>query len=151
MPTTRRARVPSPASTASGACVSRRSRGNALTRGAATTAHREHPLHALTIAHQHGVVDVELLEQQAREAATVGIHRHTVVDPMLLAEALEQPAVVEKLEVPRHPRLALAEDLGELGNREFTTRQDGEQSQTRRLGDGPQTGQQGVEGLGHGL
>jgi len=54
---------------------------------------------------------------------------------VLLAEALEQPAVVQQLQVAGDTRLALAENLGEFRYREFATRQDGEQSQARRFRD----------------
>jgi hypothetical protein len=54
---------------------------------------------------------------------------------VLFAKPLEQSTVVEQLQVARHPWLALAEDLGEFGDRELAARKHGEQTQTRRLCD----------------
>ena len=118
----------------------RRPRGNALAGRAAATTNRKHSLHSLPVACEHRVVGIELLEQQARQAPAVRVERHAVIDPVLLAEAFEQPAVVQQLQVPGDTRLALADNLGELGDRELATGQDREQAQARRLRDRPQTG-----------
>jgi hypothetical protein len=49
--------------------------------------------------------------------------------------------------MPAHARLALAEDLGELGDVELAVRQDEEQPQPGFFADRPQTGQQLLHGI----
>ena len=161
MPTARRARDPSPASTSSGRDAKveqgvlallaefgrnqrhevvrfgRTSVGSA--RHAAAGPDFEHAPHALEIAGERRVAGVELLEQQPDQPASLRLTRDAVVHPVLLAEPLEQAAVVEQLEVARDPRLALAEDLRQLRDRELAAGQHGQQPQPRRLRDRPKT------------
>ena len=170
MPTTRRARRASPPSSSSGRArsraaswprspelgrdqrqqlVRRRRPRRGIAPGATAGTLVEHALQALLVTREHRIVRVEQGEQLAGELAAVRVAGHPVVDPVLLAETLEQAAIVEQLEVAGDARLALAEDRRQLGHRELSPRKDGEQSQARGLRDRAQTRQQGVEGDGH--
>jgi hypothetical protein len=51
--------------------------------------------------------------------------------------------------MPAYPRLALAQNLGQLADIEFAMRQDKKQPEPRRLGDGPHSGKKFVHWLVH--
>ena len=57
-----------------------------------------------------------------------------VVDPVLLAETIQQPGIAEQLEMPRDARLALPDHLADLTDRQLGARQQREQPQPRGLG-----------------
>ena len=169
MPTTRRARWPMAPSTAAGAepkyssaawpgspsSPASSSRNSSCARSGATasSARRIAALRALLEQHRdsrhvgddHRVVRIKAREQSAGQATGLRLGWHTVVDPVLLAEPLQQAAIVEQLQVSRHARLALAEHLGQLGHGELAVREDGEQPQPGRLGYGAEVGQEAIE------
>ena len=56
--------------------------------------------------------------------------------PRALAEALDQPGFGEKPQMARNPRLRLAQDRGEVGDRQVGFAQERENAQPRGLGGG---------------
>ena len=60
--------------------------------------------------------------------------RRAVVDPVLLAETIEQPDIAQELEMPRDARLALTDHLADLADRQLGAREQRKQAQPRRLG-----------------
>jgi hypothetical protein len=79
------------------------------------------------------------------------IRRNAVVDPVLLAETLEQTGIAQQFQVARYARLALTEDLGELADRELTAGEHGEQTQARGFRGAAQALDQLCRGISHGL
>ena len=60
--------------------------------------------------------------------------RESVKRPGSLTKAVKQARFAKHLEMTRHARLTLTEDLGQFGHRELRARTEGKQPQTRRLG-----------------
>src|SRR6185437_947086 len=61
-----------------------------------------------------------------------------IIDPSPLAKPVEQPGVAKQLQVARNPRLALAENVRELGHGQFALGAQQQQPQPGRFGDGAQ-------------
>ena len=61
--------------------------------------------------------------------------------PGALAVPLHQPSLHQQLEMARDARLRLAQDIGQIGNRELAGGQECEDAQTRLLGRCPQDGE----------
>ena len=51
-----------------------------------------------------------------RQIGGAAARRQPIMDPGPLAEPVEQPGIAQQLQMARNPRLALAEDVGELGH-----------------------------------
>jgi hypothetical protein len=94
----------------------------------------EHCGDTLPICRHHRVGGIEHGQQLTGKPATRRIGWHPVIDPVLLAKTLEQSAIAEELEVARHARLTLTEDLRQLGHRELAERQHGKHAQAGGLG-----------------
>ncbi len=109
----------------------------------------EHRLDTLAVGPQHRIVKVDLRQQARHEIPAGTFHRRPVVHPVLLAEFLQQADVAKQLEMPRHARLALAEDLRQLGDRKLTLGEDGEQAQSGGFGHGAELVQEGVKVFAH--
>ena len=110
-----------------------RDSGRQLIRRAAR-ALANHLLHALAIPSQQIVVVVDHRQQLLDGAALGAGRRRAVVDPVLLAQAIEQPDIAQELEMPRDARLALADHLADLTDGQLGARKQREQPQPRRLG-----------------
>ena len=104
---------------------------------------------ALRITRQHRIRRIEPCNDFTSEARAPPFRRHSVIDPVLLAEFLEQADVAQQLQVARNARLALADDTRQLGHREFSAGEDGEQPQARGLRDGAEVGKDDIEGIFH--
>ena len=98
---------------------------------------------SLHVGGDHGVMITQQLDEGASD---VGVGE-AVKDPAALGNAIEQSGVTEQAEVPRHTRLALAEDLGDFGHSQLAPRQDPKQpqpswfsSRTQRLEQGAVAG-----------
>lgn len=95
---------------------------------------------SLHVGGDHGV----MITQQLHEGAgDMGVGE-TVEDPAALGNAIEQSGVTEQAEVPRHTRLALAEDLGDFCHSQLTPRQDPKQPQPSWLGGRTQRFEEGA-------
>src|SRR5262249_53202997 len=66
--------------------------------------------------------------------------RQAIEDPGALTEAVEQPGLAKELQVPRHARLALPQNIGELADGQLAARAKEQEPQSRWLGRRPQTG-----------
>jgi hypothetical protein len=66
------------------------------------------------------ITPVELPEKTAGESHGVGVGRQAIVNPLTLWQPLEKSGLTQDLEVPRHPRLALLQRLGEIRNAQRT-------------------------------
>ncbi len=73
----------------------------------------------LQIESDHGIILAACGDELAGECAGQAGLAETIKDPASLAEAVEQPGLAQELQVARHPRLALPEDLGQLADREL--------------------------------
>ena len=85
---------------------------------------------SLHVGGDHGVM---LTQQLYQGAGDMGVGE-AVEDPTALGNAIEQSCVTEQAQVPRHSRLALAEDLGDFSHGQLAPRQDPKQPQPSRLG-----------------
>ncbi len=74
---------------------------------------------ALAIEGERGVGLRHQFDQEPRQLACPRPPGRAIEHPGALAEAVEQPGIAEQLQVPRHARLALPEDVGKLADREF--------------------------------
>ena len=99
-------------------------------------------LEALQIAQHRRVVVRQGVDQglcQGRRRAMVG---QAEIDPAALAVAVQQAGLGQQLQVARQPRLALAEDLDQVGDRQVGMGTEHQQTQARRLGSGLHGGQE---------
>ena len=93
-----------------------------------------HLLHALAITPQQIVVVPDHGEQLLDGGALFTRRGRAVIDPVLFAQAIQQPDVAQELEMTRDPRLALPDDLADLAHRQLGPGEEREQAQPRRLG-----------------
>ena len=70
-------------------------------------------------------------DQRAREVGAAAVLGEAEEGPGALAEALDQPGLGQQLEVARDARLRLAQDLGEVGDRQFGLGQQRQDAQAR--------------------
>ena len=103
-----------------------------------------HPGQALQIEGQILVILGQHGDQVPGDLGPGPFLDQTVVDAAALAEAVQQAGLGEKLEVARHPGLALAEDLHHLADGQLATGAEREQTQARRFRHRPQSRQQGL-------
>jgi len=121
------ARVACPPSCCSGGLPAQLARGRAQ-------AVADHDRQPDAIAPQGRVVRVEAGQQLAQPFRPFGAGGHAVIDALLFAEAVEEPGGLQQLQVPRNPRLALADDAAQLADGEFAVPQQGQQAQARGVG-----------------
>src|SRR6185437_1753647 len=74
----------------------------------------------LAIERQRRVMAGREIDEEARQAAGAGLLRQAIEHPIPLAPAVKQASIAEQLQVTRHAGLALAEDVGELADRQLT-------------------------------
>ena len=87
-----------------------------LCRGGARGAHRGEPL---AVAGDHRVVGIEPRDHRARDIGGAAALAQTEERPRAFAEALDQAGLGEKAQMARQAGLRLAQDLGEVGNRQL--------------------------------
>ena len=88
---------------------------------------------------------VEAVEQRAEKGGRRAAVAQAEEGPGALAMALDQAGFGEQLEVARDARLRLAEDVGEIGDRELALREQREDLKPRFLRRGPKGGESLVE------
>ena len=101
--------------------------------------HRTHRFQTFAIARDHDI----FLRDQSRQhlckrghSATAG---KTVENPAPLPKPFEKPRLAKQLQMTANARLALPQNLRQLGDRQFAARQQCQQTQPRRLTGRPQT------------
>ena len=80
-----------------------------------------------------------------RQGAGWAAGAQAVENPAAFAKAIEETGLAEQLQMPRHPRLALSENLRQLADRQLAARAQDQQAQSAGLGDRAQ----GAEHLLH--
>ena len=87
-----------------------------LRRGGARGAHRGEPL---AVAGDDRVVGIEPRDHRARDVGGAAALAQTEERPRAFAEALDQAGLGEEAQMARQARLRLAQDLGEVGDRQL--------------------------------
>ncbi len=113
-----------------------------LRRGGARRAHRGKPG---AVAGDGLVGWIEPLEQRARELGAAAMLGQAEERPGALAEALDQPGFGQQLEMARDARLRLAQDVGEVGDRQFGFGEQRQHAQARLLARGLEGRVEGIE------
>ena len=113
-----------------------------LRRGRARGAHRGEPP---AVAHHDRIGRIEPPDQRLRDVGDAAALAEAIERPASLAEAIDQAGFGEQLQMPRDARLRLAQDLGEVGDREVGLGEQRQDAQARALAGGAQGGVQGVE------
>ena len=113
-----------------------------LRRGGARGAHRGQPA---TVAQHHRVGRIEPSDQQLRDVGNAAALAEPIERPAPLAEAIDQAGFGEQLQVPRDARLRLAQDLGEVGNRQVGFSEQRQYAQARAFAGRTQRAMQGFE------
>ena len=98
--------------------------------GGARRAHRGEPL---AVAGDGGVVGIEPRDQFARQRRRAAALAQPEERPGALAEALDQPGLGQQPQMPRDARLRLAQDVGEVGDRQLGLGQQRHDAQPRLL------------------
>ena len=104
-------------------------------------------LQPLQIERERRILVGDGVDQHARQLGRLPLLGKAVEGEGALAEPVEQPGVAQKLQVTRDARLALAQDLGQFGHRQFAMRAERQQPQPRGLGRRLQRRQQIVHRL----
>ena len=91
-----------------------------------------------TIAGEGWVMLVDERKDLVEDRLPLGLGAQAVEHPAAVGESLHQAGVGQQLEVSRHPRLALAQDAGQLQHRQFLAPQQRQDPQPRRLSRRPQ-------------
>ena len=74
---------------------------------------------ALAVAGDDRIVGIEPRDQRAGDVGAAAALAETEEGPRAFAEALDQAGFGEKPQMPRQPRLRLAQDFGEVRHRQF--------------------------------
>src|SRR5690606_4415011 len=90
-------------------------------------------VHTAAIALEYLVIVSQQGQELLHDLRRLAARRDAVVHPLLFAKTIEQTRARKDLEMPRHARLALPEDLAKLAHRELRTRQQRQQTQPGRL------------------
>ncbi len=96
-----------------------------------------------------GVPRVQPAHEFADEGGIVPARDQPEASELRLAEALEQAAFDQQLEMARHPRLALSQHMNIVADRQIFPRCQREDPQTRVLGRRSQKGQQMIHAKGY--
>ncbi len=104
---------------------------------------------APSIPQQYIVILVHQLQDLADDRTAGAGRWSAVIDPVLLAEAIEQPGFAENFQMARNSRLTLADDLADFPDRQFTPRKQRQQPQPGRFGGGAERGNGWQEWGGH--
>ncbi len=99
---------------------------------------RQHLVQAQPVQGKHGISFRNQGQQLPGTAGAAALQRDPVVNPVLLAKAVQEPCFKEHLQMSRHPRLALAQNAGQLAHGELSPRAQREQAQPGWLGHGLQ-------------
>jgi len=108
-----------------------------LRRGAAARPHGGEPL---AVAQHDRIVDVEPADQPARKLGGAAAFADPEEGPGAFAETVHQAGLGKEPQMPRQPRLRLAENFGEIGHRQFGLGEQRQDPQPRRLAGGFQGG-----------
>ncbi len=111
--------------------------------GGARGAHRGEPL---AVAGDDRIVGIEPRDHGARDVGGAAALAETEERPRAFAEALDQPGLGEQPQMPRQPRLRLAQDLGEVGDRQLGLGDQRQDAQPRGFAGRLEHGGQGWEG-----
>ena len=114
-----------------------------LRRGGARRAHRGEPL---AVAGDDRIVGIEPRDHRACDIGSTAALAQTEERPRAFAEALDQSGLGEEAQMPRQPRLRLAQDLGEVGDRELGFGDQRQDAQSRGFASCLEHGGQGWEG-----
>jgi len=107
----------------------------------------DHLLQALKIEADGRVVAGQRIDQGAGELRRGAVGGQPEIGPGALAHALDQAGLAEQLQVARDPRLALAEDPGEVGDGEVAVGAERQQPKPGRLARRAERRQQVVHAL----
>ena len=119
-----------------------------LCRGGARGAHRGEPL---AVAGDHRVVGIEPRDHRTRDIGSAAALAQTEERPRAFAEALDQASLGEEAQMARQARLRLAQDLGEVGNRQLGLGDQRQDAQARGFPRCLEHGGQGWKGEGLGV
>ena len=101
-----------------------------LRRRGARLAHRGEPF---AVAHERRLGGIEPADQSRANAGAAALLGQPEERPGALAEALDQPGFGQQPQMARDARLRLAQDVGEVGDRQFGLGQKRQNAQARRL------------------
>ena len=101
------------------------------------------------VGRQHGVVRVGAGEHVGHELTDGAVDGEVEERPRALAMLVDDAGIGEQLEVAGDSRLRLAEDVGQVGDRELAVLEQGDDPQSRVLADRPQDEQCRVGGEPH--
>ena len=119
-----------------------------LRRGGARGAHRGEPL---AVAGDDRIVGIEPRDHRARDIGGAAALAQTEERPRAFAEALDQPGLGEEAQMARQPRLRLAQNLGEVGDRQLGLGDQRQDAQARGFPRCLEHGGQGRKGEGFGV
>ncbi len=98
--------------------------------GSPRRAHRGKPL---AVADDDRIFGIEPADQRAGDIGAAAALAHPEEGPRALAETLDQARLGQKPQMPRQPRLRLAQDFGEIRNRQFGLRKQRQNAQSGRF------------------
>jgi hypothetical protein len=99
-----------------------------LRRGGARAAHRRKPF---AVARDDRVAGVEVRDQAVGKIRGASVLAEPKECPRAFAEALDQAGFGEETQMPRKPRLGLPKDFGEVGDGQFSLREQRQNTQPR--------------------
>ena len=103
-------------------------------------------LQALQIGGMAPVVLWQQIDQGMRQLAARSTGGEPIPGPSTLLIPLQQPRLHQQPQMPRHPRLGLAQDLHEIGNRQFGMGAETQYPEPGRLSGRLQSAQQFIHG-----
>ena len=103
--------------------------------GGARGAHRGEPP---AVAHHHRIGRIEPADQRLRDVGDAAALAEPIERPAPLAEAIDQAGFGEQLQMARDARLRLAQDFGEVGDRQLGFGEQREHAQARAFAGGAQ-------------
>ena len=95
---------------------------------------------ALAVARDRRIERVEPADELARERGAAATLGQAEEGPGALAEALDQAGLGQEPEMARNPRLRLAQDVGEIGDRQLRLAQQCQDAQPRAFARGLERG-----------
>ena len=98
--------------------------------GGARRAHRGEPL---AVANDDRIVGIEPPDHDAGQIGGSAALAETKEGPRALTETLDQAGLGKEPQMPRQPGLRLAQNLGEVGNRQFGLGKQRQNAQPRRF------------------
>ena len=119
-----------------------------LCRGGARGAHRGEPL---AVAGDDRVVGIEPRDHRARDVGGAAALAQTEERPRAFAEALDQAGLGEEAQMPRKAGLRLAQNLGEVRDRQLGLGDQRQNAQAGGFACGLEHGGQGWKGEGFGV